>query len=243
MIFKHARPNDVGDINTARDRHIYPVALAQVCKNWRTIVLGAPELWTTIVIWMEYWIKRIKVIAHTYLERSKECLISITWLWYPAYTRVVIHHLMTPGAKRLQRINVISVDEKGAYKLFAAIGFLDLPFLQDVKISCLRRKIPQGGPTSRFTPPLHLRHCRLRGVLFEFHPPFLSNQLVILDISFEGRTRGLFNFVPFLEFLPNVAHSLEHLRFGPLVGWFPIPPGKFGRTTLQKLETLLIEVN
>ena len=60
------------------DTFRYPIALSQVCRRWRAVVLDAPALWTNIDV-PEYHTEEAKEAARIYLERSKTYPIFLTW--------------------------------------------------------------------------------------------------------------------------------------------------------------------
>jgi len=213
-IFRHARADSAIDAYTAIFR--YPVALSQVCRHWRTVVTGAPILWTNIDV-PEYHTEGAKETARIYLERSKTCPIFLTWFTEEEKFRTdvpaVIENIIIPGAKRWQRITLFAGNKRDLSALLAAMEPLDFPILQDLEISC-KSFLDSYSPkfTLRPSVPLLCR-CRLRDIP-SLPPP---SNLVVLDYVFleSGWLTDSFDLDPLLEFLPHVAHSLEHLRFGP----------------------------
>ena len=237
-IFRHARPSTTYDARN--EEYLYPVALSHVCRHWRTVALGAPTLWTNIRI-LEYYTEEKREAARIYLERSKTCPIFLTWFTEPgqSYTDVpgVIEDIIIPGAERWQRITLIAGNIVIPDALLVAMEPLDLPLLQDVEISCVPLLQPFSPKrTLCRTAPL-LRRCRFRDI--PSLPPLPSN-LVVLDCVFLAFGSAEFDLDPLLEFLPHVAHSLEHLRFGPpptsKVKFTPRTP----RIPLENLKSLLI---
>ena len=208
-----------------------------MCRHWRTLALAAPTLWTDIRI-VEYDSEETKEAARIYLERSKACPIFLTWFTDPEQSVPgVIEDLIIPGAQRWQRITLIAGDKMVPGALLAAMEPLDFPILQDLEISCTSLMEP-SSPKSALchTAPL-LRRCRFRNVP---SLPLLPSNLVVLDCVFMEFGLTQFDLEPLLEFLPHVAHSLEHLRFGP-------PPAsklqftpRTSKIPLENLKSLLI---
>ena len=243
LLIKIVKHGHLGTIGYAYGRHskIYPVALTQVCRGWRTVVLGVPTLWANIRITRKYSTEQIKAIIHTYLERSKTCPLSLTWYWRwrtddVDIIQVVLDHLIVPYAERIQRITVL-IDDHGQINIgafLAVIEPLDFPILRDVEIFC------QGPSPLTYTlgrsAPL-LRCCRFYSPYLL--PPLPSN-LVILDYSFTRESTT--NIDSLLEFLPHVAQSLEHLRFRPPVSNIRFTPSR-PKIKLQNLKSLLVERN
>jgi len=213
-IFRHARTDSA--LNAYIDTFRYPVALSQVCRYWRTVVLGAPTLWANIDV-PEYHTEEAKEAARIYLERSKTCPIFLTWFTeeenFHTDVPAVVQNIIIPGAKRWQRITLFAGNRKVPDSLLAAMESLNFPILQDLEISC-KPFLDSYSPKSTLRPtaPL-LRRCRLRDIS-SLPPP---SNLVVLDYVFleSGWLSDSFNLDPLLEFLPHVAHSLEHLRCGP----------------------------
>jgi hypothetical protein len=124
----------------------------------------------------------------------------------------VIENLVIPGAERWQRITLIAGDNMVPDTLLAAMEPLDFPILQDVEISGASLAGPSLPKYAlRHSAPL-LRRCRFRDVPFV---PSLPSNLAVLDCVFAEFGLMQFDLEPWLELLPHVAHSLEHLRFGP----------------------------
>ena len=237
-IFHHTRANSVWD--ACKTKYPYPVALAQVCRHWRNVALCAPTLWTDIRI-VKYDKEDTKEAARVYLERSKMCPIFLTWFSYPeqSYADIqrVIHDLIIPRAEYWQRITLLAGNPAVTDALLTAIESLDFPILQDVEISCMLVEFSPSNPTFCHNAPL-LRRCRFRSVLSL--PPLPSN-LVVLDCIFSASELIEFDLDPLLEFLPHVAHSLEHLRFGPpAVSKVRFTP-RTSRIPLEQLKSLLIK--
>jgi hypothetical protein len=234
-IFHRARANSVSAACTAKYPH--SATLAQVCRHWRNVALGAPTLWTDIRI-VQYDTEETREAARVYLERSKTCPIFLTWFSDPdqSYANIqgVIRNLIIPGAERWQRITLLAGDKAAADALLIAMESLDFPILQDIEISCTAGA---SNPTFCRNAPL-LRRCRFRSALSL--PPLPSN-LVVLDYISSPLELTEFDLDPLLELLPHVAHSLEHLRFGP-------PPAskvrftpRTSRIPLEHLKSLLIK--
>jgi hypothetical protein len=233
-IFHHTRADNV--LDACETKYTCPVALAQVCRHWRNVALGAPTLWTDIRI-VQYDTEGIRT-ARFHLERSRTCPIFLTWFSLPLQTcagvQGVINDLVIPGAERWQRITLLADDKAAAGALLAAMESLDFPILQDVEISCMTAA---SNPIFRCNAPL-LRRCRFRNI--PSLPPLPSN-LAVLDYVPSAGVFGEFDLDPLLEFLPHVAHSLEHLRFGP-------PPSsevrftpRTSRIPLEHLKSLFIQ--
>jgi len=237
-IFHHARTRSILDACEAK--YPYPVALAQVCRYWRNVALGAPTLWTDIRV-VNYDAEEARDIPRIYLERSKTCPIFLTWFSNPEQShsnvRGVINDLIIPGAERWQRITLLTENNETAGALLTTMEYLDFPFLQDVEISSMLVELSPRNPTFCHSAPL-LRRCRFRGV--PSFPPLPSN-LVVLDCLFSAFGVQEFDLDPLLGFLPHVAHSLEHLRFGPppvsKVHFTPLT----SRIPLERLKSLLIK--
>jgi hypothetical protein len=211
-ILQHARADNLREAH--QEVSPYPVALAQVCRLWRSVALSAPTLWTNIYI-MKYYTEGTGELARTYLDRSKTCPIFLTWFSKPEQYHSdalgVVNDLIIPGAERWQRITLIAENDAATCALLTAMGSLDFPTLQDVEISCPMKDLSPSKPTLCRNAPL-LRRCRFRGV--PSLPPLPSN-LVVLDCVFSAMEQKVFDLDPLLEFLPHISHSLEHLRFGP----------------------------
>jgi len=236
-IFHHTRADST--LDARKTKYPYPVALAQVCHHWRNVALCAPTLWTDIRLVQHT--EKTREAARIYLERSKTCPIFLTWFSDPEQTYAdiqrVIDDLIIPGAERWQRITLFTGDYSAGHILLAAVKPLDFPILQDVEISCTMVESPPSNPTFCHNAPL-LRRCRFRSV--PFLPPLPSN-LVVLDCMFRPLEPTEFDLDPLLEFLPHVAHSLEHLRFGPPpVSKVRITP-RTSRIPLEHLKSLLIK--
>ena len=238
-IFHHARASSVHD--AYEETYTYPVALSHVCRYWRTVALSAPTLWTNIRI-LEHHTERSRETARIYLERSKACPLFLTWFTESEqlHTDVpgVIKDLIIPEAERWQRITLIAGNKLIPDTLFTAMEPLDFPILQDIEVSCVPfMQPPSPKHTLCRSAPL-LRRCRFRDV--PSLPPLPSN-LVVLDCVFSAFEESAeFDLDPLLEFLPHVAHSLEHLRFG----LSPTSEVKFTahtpRIPLENLKSLLI---
>ena len=237
-IFEHARPSNV-EYAGRMHNYFYPVALAQVCKGWRTTVFGTPTLWANIRITGKHGLKQIEAMVHNYLERSKTCPLSITgFLDDISFLEGVIDCLIKPCAGRIQRFaSVTDGPPDITPTLLTAIESLDFPILRDVEIYSKRPcPFPFKHTFGRSSPLL--RRCRLsRTPLL----PSLPSNLVILDYytleEFEPHNHYIDDL---LEFLPHAAHSLEHLRFRPpTIRTLPMPDRP--KIILQNLKSLLIE--
>ena len=202
------------------------------------MALGAPTLWSNVYIIKSYT-EKTREAARINLERSKACPLFLTWFpnqWQSAAeTQEVIDDLIIPYANRWQRITLIAEEEVAAI-LFIAMGHLDFEILQDLEISRLPSQSPLSWPTLCRSAPL-LRRCRLSHV-----PPLppLPSNLVVLDCLLTRLGDEPFNLDPLLEFLPHVAHSLEHLRFESPTFDVLVTPRK-SRITLQNLKSLLVK--
>ena len=217
----------------------YPFVLAQVCSYWRSVVLGAPTLWTDIHI-VKYYTEETGRVARIYLERSKTCPIFLTWFSFPDQhgtdARRVINDLIIPAAERWQRITLISGNRSFPDILLTAMESLDFPILQDVEISSLITELSPPKRTLCRNAPF-LRRCRFRGV--PSFPPLPTN-LVVLDYVFQTWELEEFDLDPLLDFLPHVAHSLEHLRFGQPAAKVRFTP-RASKTPLENLKCLHIQ--
>ena len=205
------------------------------------MAIGAPTLWTDICV-LEYYSEEVKEAARIYLERSRACPIFLTWFTESGrfYTDVpeIIGHLIVPAAERWQRITLIAGNKAAPDALLAAMEPLDFPILRDIEISCVPFVEP-FSPTStlcRSAPLLH--RCRFRN--FPSLPPLPSN-LVVLDCVFMPlAVSSELDIDLLLEFLPHVAHSLEHLRFGPPPASKIHPTPHTPKIPLENLKSLLI---
>ena len=237
-IFHHARADSV--LEACATKYPYPIALTQVCHHWRNVALGAPTLWTDIRI-VQCDTEEIRGGARVYLERSKTCPIFLTWFADPdqPYAKIqgVIRDLIIPGAERWQRITLLAGNNTVVDALLTAMESLDFPTLQDVEISCLFIESSPSNPTFCRSAPL-LRRCRFRSV--PSLPP-LPSSLVILDCIFSALELTEFDLDPLLEFLPHVAHSLEHLQFGPPSASKVRFTPRTSRIPLEHLKSLLIK--
>ena len=111
---------------------------------------------------------------------------------------------------------------------------LDFPVLQDIEVSSLRPLSPEH--TMCRSAPL-LRRCRFRDIL---SLPSLPSNLVVLDCEFSTFVGDTFDLDPLLEFLPHVAHSLEHMRFGS-PPWSEVHfTARTSRIPLENLKSLLV---
>lgn len=231
-IFKHARADDVWDAYL--ENGLYPVALTHVCQSWRRVALGAPTLWANIHLW-EYYTEEAETAVRTYVERSGTCPLFLTWFPRRTYdTQKVIDDLIVPYVERWQRITLIASDDETPRALLGAMKSLDFPILQDVEISCLyTRSPPSNSPLCRNAPLL--RRCKL--LCIPSLPPLGSN-LTVLDCVFTTLDVML-DLDPFFEFLPHVAHSLQHLRFGPPVPGVSVTP-RSSKIPLENLKSLLV---
>ena len=232
-IFKQARPDDKSDAYTNN----HPTALAGVCRQWRGAALSTAALWSSIFI-IENSAEERKA-ARINLERSGETApLFLTWFsmaeQFDADPQNVMNEFIIPYCNRWQRITLFTNEGDLADKLNAVMRTLDFEVLQDLEIFCTSSRLSPSGPTLCLSAPL-LHRCRLMEV--PSLPPLPSN-LVVLDCQLTmGRER--FNLDPLLEFLPHVAHSLEHLRFGLPIPDVSATPRQL-RITLQNLKTLLI---
>jgi hypothetical protein len=234
-IFKHTRPHSP---DTYTGVYSYPVALAQVCHHWRAVVLGAPTLWSNINI-MEYTTDKSKVAAHTYLELSKMCPLFLTWFSHEQTNinvQEVINNLVIPFAERWQRITLIAHDEEAPNALLTAMETLDFPNLRDIEISSYFMRLSPSELTLARSAPL-LRRCRLDS--FPSLPP-LPSRLVVLDYLLTALNAEPVILDPLLDFLPHVAHSVEHLRFRSINFQVLVTPRR-SRILLQQLKSLLVE--
>ena len=214
-IFHHTRPNSVSEDYDAN--YPYPVALSQVCRHWRKVALGAPTLWTDIRI-VQYDKEETREATRVYLERSKTCPIFLTW--FPdrdqpfTDTRGVIDDLIIPRAERWQRITLVAEIGTAIDALLTAMESLDFPILQDLEIPCTLKR-PSSNTNFCHNAPL-LRRCRFHEC-WDIPPlPPLPSNLVVLDLDFTFSVAGTMelDLDTLIEFLPHVAHSLEHLRLG-----------------------------
>jgi len=205
------------------------------------VAIGAPTLWTDIRV-LEYYTEEAKEATRVYLERSRACPIFLTWFTEPGqfHTDVpaIVERLIIPAAERWQRITLIAGNKAAPEALLAAMEPLDFPILRAIEISRVPfvEPVSPTSPLCRSAPLLH--RCRFRNI--PSFPPLPSN-LVVLDWVFMPLAVSLeFDLNPLLDFLPHVAHSLEHLRFGPP------PTFKFKSTPhtpkipLDNLKSLLI---
>lgn len=200
--------------------------------------MAAPTLWTDIRV-MQHDTGGALEGPRIYLERSGTCPIFLTWFSYvePSGSdfQDVIDDLIIPGAERWQRITVIAGEDYTSEIFLDAIEHLNFPILQDIEVSSMLLELTPSNRALCHSAPL-LRRCRLRGVP-SLPPP---SNLVVLDYMFSALAFTDFNLDPLLEFLPHVAHSLEHLRFAPP----PVSKVQFtprtSKITLEHLKSLLI---
>ena len=199
------------------------------------MALGAPTLWTNVHI-LDYYTEGMKETARAYVERSKTCPLFLTWFSKPAQTnndaQGVIDDLIISCAERWQRITLIAENAAVPDALLAVMGPLDFPVLQDIEIT----RFPGPSPLSDLTLCRNapsLRRCRFRSI--PSLPPPPSNLVVFDSMTLGGEPLDL---DPLLEFLPHVAHSLEHLRFGPS-SQAPATPHR-PRISFQNLKSLLL---
>ena len=233
-IFKHAHPSNSDEAYA--EELLYPVTLTQVCHHWRTVALGAPTLWANIQL--KSYTEEIKEAVSIYLERSKTCPLFLTWFSKPGQTdeeaEEVVNGLIIPCTERWQRITLITDSETIPALLLAGMRLFDFPILQDFEITCPAVRTPPSVPTLCRSAPF-LRRCRFRNA--SLLPPPPSN-LVVFDCM--PLVTDLFSLELFLEFLPHVAHSLEHLRFGPPTFQLLDTPHR-SRIPLQSLQSLIVK--
>jgi len=236
-IFRHARADSLYDAHNEKYR--YPVALSHVCRHWRTVTIAAPTLWSDIRV-LEYH-REAREATCIYLERSKTCPIYFTWFTEPGQLHndapAVVEHVIIPAAERWERITLIAGTKIVSDSFLTAIQSLDFPILRGIEISCVP-SMELFPPTSTLchSTPL-LRRCRFRN--FSSLPSLPSN-LVVLDCVFLALGSTVFDLDPFLQFLPHVAHSLEHLRFEPpSTSGIHFTPGT-PKIPLENLKSLLI---
>ena len=203
------------------------------------MALDAPTLWSNIYI-MKNYTEETKAAARINLERSKTCPLFLTWLSIEGQTNAeaqeVIDDLVIAYANRWQRITLIANGEEVADALHAVMEPLDFQILRDVEIYCLSSKLSLSGPTLCRSAPF-LRRCRLHHV--PSLPPLPSN-LVVLDYMLTMLGKEPFSLDPLLDFLPHVAHSLEHLRFGSPTSNISVTPRK-PKIPLPNLKSLLVK--
>ena len=235
-IFKHARPDNISDVYVKQ----YPTPLAQVCRCWRGVALDAPTLWPNIHI-MKNYTEETKEAARINLERSKTAPLFLTWFSMEGQTNTeaqkVIDDLIIPYADRWQRTTLIANGDEVADALHAAMGPLNFQILQNLEISCLSSKLSPSAPTSCGNAPF-LRRCRLH---YASSLPPLSSNLVVFDYLLTMLVEEPFGLDAFLEFLPHVAHSLEHLRFGSPITGISAAPREL-RIPLQNLNPYLSRI-
>ena len=233
-IFKHARPVNAEDAYTEGFR--FPVALTQVCQHWRKVALEAPTLWANMHI-MDYYTKQNKEAACVYVERSKACPLFLTWFSTHRHTRAdvqeVVRNLVIRYAERWQRIALITDNAEAPGALLAEMGPRCFPILRDIEISCLPDQLPPSKLTLCRNAPL-LRRCTFRNI--HSLPPTPSN-LVVFD--YVAPTEPI-NLGSLLDFLPHVAHSLEHLRLGPSTPDISVVSRR-SKVPLQNLKSLLVK--
>ena len=243
-IFEHicfqlysANKSSAKDSNTTARFHGPAVALARVCQHWRRVVLGAPYFWTDIHI--TNWSKKVKAAAHTYLERSQSCPLSLTWVEEKSSgtgALAVLNDLIVPFAERCYRMSVDIYSPKVAGPLLAGMQTLDFPILRDLhfQVSGPRKRSPfkliiQSAP--------RLRRCKFVNLIFTL--PLPSN-LAVLDYQFPlGAARSPDILGPLLDFFPHVAHSLERLRILTPLPFSPVIPRR-PRILLQNLKSLVV---
>ena len=239
-IFHRARANHVLDDGNTNYPRPVALALTHVCRHWRNVALGAPTLWADIRI-VQYDKEEIREATRIYLERSKTCPIFLTWFSDPdpPYDDVqrVTNDLIIPQAARWQRITLLAGSNVAAESLLTAMESLDFPILQNVEISCVLMELSSSNPTFCRSAPL-LHRCRFRSA--PSLPPLPSN-LVVLDCIFSAPGLTEFDLDPLLEFLPHVAHSLEHLRFGPPFASKVRFTPRTSRISLEHLKSLLLK--
>ena len=203
------------------------------------MALEAPTLWSNIYITKNYT-EETKEAAHINLERSKSAPLFLTWFSMEGQTDAeaeeIIDDLIIPYAHRWQRITLLANGEEVADALHAVMGPLDFQILRDVEISCLSSKLSLSGLTLCRNAPL-LRRCRLHHVP---SLPSLPSNLVVLDYLLTMLGEEPFSLDPLLDFLPHVAHSLEHLRFGSPTSNISATPRK-PKIPLQNLKSLLVK--
>ena len=237
-IFRHTRADSLYDAHN--EKHRYPTALSQVCRHWRATAVGAPTLWADIRV-LGYHTEQAKEAARVYLERSKGCPIFLTWFTDEEELRAdvpaVVERLIIPAAERWQRITLIAGTKTAPNALLTAMESLNFPILRDIEISCVPWMVP-FSPTPTFCRSAPLLHrCRFHDI---FSLPSLPSNLVVFDYVFLAPKSAEFDLDILLEFLPHVAHSLEHLRFGPpLASGVHFTPGT-PKIPLENLKSLLI---
>ena len=238
-IFKNAYPDNVYYGHRLRQRFVYPANLAQVCKYWRRLALEERSLWKNIYLMDSMYEYEMGAATRTYLERSKNLPLFLTWFSYRRRTRFgVIKKLITSCAARLQRITVFVCNRDVLGKLTTEMGSLSFPFLQDFEISYMGNRSLPSSFTLYLEAP-HLRRCKLDRVPF-FQLP-MSN-LVVFDYAMEVcETRGPVDLNPLLEFFPRVAHSLEHVRIKAHPTNVYVYTLNRPKIALQKLKSLIVQ--
>ena len=237
-IFRHTRADSLYDAHN--EKHRYPTALSQVCRHWRATAVGAPTLWADIRV-LGYHTEEAKEAARVYLERSRACPIFLTWFTDEEEFRTdvpaIVERLIIPAAERWQRITLIAGTDTAPDAFLTAIQSLDFPILRDIEISCVPWLMPFSPTITLCRGAPVLRRCRFHDI---FSLPSLPSNLVVFDCVSLAPGSAEFDLDPLLEFLPHVAHSLEHLRFGPppasRVHFTPGAP----KIHLENLKSLLI---
>ena len=204
------------------------------------MALGAPTLWTNIRI-LGYHAEGTRESARVYLERSKACPTFLTWFTEPGPFGIdvteVIEGLIIPAAERWRRITLIAGEEVAPEALLTAMEPLDFPNLQDLEVSCVPAQWQYSPKHTLCRSAPLLRRCRFRDTL---SLPSLPSNLVVLDCVFIAFGAAAFDLDHFLQFLPHVAHSLEHLRFGPPPASEVHSTPSTSRIPLENLKSLLI---
>lgn len=220
----------------------YPLALAQVCRLWRRVVLGTPSLWANVnIVGFGIDKSKSKALVRAYLDRSKLCPLFLTWFSDEpslADAQTVVDELIMPSAERLKRITLFACGGDAPKALLTAMGTRDFPILRDVEIttSCLQVSL-LDFTGCKHAPLLH--RWKIENVLSR---PSLPSNLVVLDYQFTMWDSGPIRLDPLIEVLPHVAHSLEHLRFVTPRLHVSVTPCRSNRSRipLQNLKSLLV---
>ncbi|KAJ7643316.1 hypothetical protein DFH06DRAFT_1301253 [Mycena polygramma] len=128
-------PNDIEtELYRLADTHL--LTLSRVCGHWHHIIMGTPDLWTTVnlngVLWsVGYWLQKTMTLLAARLERTRNALIDVRiFATYSLALPPCVFELLTQHSHRWRTAD-----------LFCSLGSLDLsvlkgrlPAVQEIKM-------------------------------------------------------------------------------------------------------------
>lgn len=219
-----------------------PLLLGGVCRNWRTLSLALPRLWTALYLDLPTTgtFDTQEEILHAWIHRSHPFPISL-WLWNDFLTDDVpapflrrLSHIIAENAERWRAIFVHFPSATRDWDHFNALVRCQMPALEELEIS------PQCVPWAPFRPEFLPRLKELQipaGAMPDSHRTLPWTQLTQLTLRGGYRPADIEELLRILTCAPLLAHlHVEITQYKCETKW----DGARERISMPCLATLVL---